>query len=123
MKGFIHQLFKNNRDDSQPGEIIYINEKPRGQEKLKITAVIEGLVQGVGFRYSTYYLAKKLGIFGIVKNRTDGTVYVEAIGAEDVTAQFIDELAKGPSPSAKVEKVTIEYDNSIENYVRFSQER
>lgn len=123
MNSLFNQLFRNNRDGGKPGEIEYLNDKPREQENLKISAVIEGLVQGVGFRYSTYYLAKELGIAGVVKNRADGTVYVEAIGEEDTMEQFIRQLAKGPSKSANVEKVTIKYDNSIPDYTSFSQDR
>ena len=80
-------------------------------------------MQGVGFRYSTYYLAKELGIAGVVKNRTDGTVYVEAVGDKDSIEQFIRELAIGPSRSANVDNVTIKYDDSIPDYTSFSQDR
>lgn len=123
MKSLFDQFFSKNRGDGQPGEIEYVNEKPENQEELKITAVVEGLVQGVGFRYSTSNLAKELKIAGVVKNLADGTVYVEAVGNEEAMKQFIHELAKGPSRSANVEKVTIKYDNSISDYTSFSQDR
>lgn len=123
MVSLFDQLFNRNTEDREPGPIDYVNGKPEGQDPLKITATISGRVQGVGFRYSTTEVAQKLGISGIVQNESDGTVYVEALGDEEAIAQFIDELAKGPSPSANVEKVTVEYDNSIPDYTSFSQDR
>ena len=123
MKALFNQFFRNNKDGGDPGEVEYVNERPENQEELKITAIAEGLVQGVGFRYSTYYLAKELGIAGVVKNRTDGTVYVEAVGDKDSIEQFIRELAIGPSRSANVDNVTIKYDDSIPDYTSFSQDR
>jgi len=41
--------------------------------------VIHGRVQGVGFRYATLCAARKFGIRGTVRNRSDGTVEVEAV--------------------------------------------
>lgn len=123
MGSLFDQFFNKDRKDRQPGEVEYLNEKPEEQGNLKIKATILGRVQGVGFRYSTYYLAKELDISGVVQNKNDGTVYVEAVGNHEAMEQFILELAKGPSPSADVEKVTIEYDYSIPDYTSFSQDR
>ena len=38
--------------------------------------ICSGLVQGVGFRWSTMALANKMGIPGTVKNNADGTVTI-----------------------------------------------
>ena len=123
MSSLFDQFFNKNKENREPGQIDYVNEKPENQDTLKIKATVYGRVQGVGFRYSTSHLAKELDVAGVVQNQADGTVYVEAVGNREAMEQFILELAKGPSPSADVEKVTIEYDNSIPDYTSFSQDR
>lgn len=40
--------------------------------------IVFGTVQGVGFRYTTKAIADNMGIKGIVRNQSDGTVYIEA---------------------------------------------
>ena len=44
--------------------------------KVCIIAWVYGRVQGVGFRYTTQYEAKKLGLSGYAKNLDDGSVEV-----------------------------------------------
>lgn len=45
-----------------------------------ISLEVYGIVQGVGFRYTTKMLADQIGIVGKVENRNDGSVYIEAQG-------------------------------------------
>jgi len=61
-----------------------------------ITGVIKGHVQGVGFRYFTWNLAKKLNITGWVRNLPDGTVEVLAFGERKILEQFMLNLQRGP---------------------------
>ncbi len=68
---------------------------------------IEGIVQGVGFRYYTYRLAKRYGVRGFVKNMPDGSVLVVAEGEDQKLSEFLSEVARGPS-SAVVTNVGIE---------------
>lgn len=42
----------------------------------------EGRVQGVGFRYKTFYLAQKYGLTGWVQNEYDGSVSAQIQGQE-----------------------------------------
>ena len=44
---------------------------------------VYGKVQGVGFRYYTHKKANELGLNGFVKNKPDGSVYIEAEGEEN----------------------------------------
>ncbi|NNC94474.1 MAG: acylphosphatase [Chitinophagales bacterium] len=64
-----------------------------------------GKVQGVFYRNSCKNKAVNLGIDGFVKNKEDGTVYIEASG--DKLEEFIDWCEIGPS-SARVDHIEIE---------------
>lgn len=121
MSSIFDRFFNKDKENRKPSAIEYKNEKPEDQDPTKIKAQIYGQVQGVGFRYTTTETAKQLEISGIVRNENDGSVYVEALGDEEQIKQFITELAKGPSPSANVEKVVVEYDSSITDYNGFGE--
>ena len=41
-----------------------------------VSLEVYGIVQGVGFRYTTKILADQIGIVGKVLNRSDGSVYI-----------------------------------------------
>lgn len=58
--------------------------------------VVHGTVQGVGYRYSTYYAAIRYGVKGWVRNRRDGTVEIMAQGDESAIAEFYAWIQKGP---------------------------
>lgn len=68
---------------------------------------VEGRVQGVGYRFSCTEAASKHRINGTVKNRTDGSVYIEAEGEEGDLAEFIAWCRKGPMWS-KVSSLKLE---------------
>ena len=51
-----------------------------------------GIVQGVGFRYTTRNVAINLGLTGWVRNMNDGSVEAVAEGEEERVKQFIDSL-------------------------------
>jgi acylphosphatase len=67
-------------------------------------ARIEGMVQGVGFRYSTVRQARRLGLTGYVRNLPDGSVEVVAEGEEDLLKRLSSWLRQGP-PGAYVRNV------------------
>jgi len=73
--------------------------------------IIKGRVQGVGFRYFTYNNALLYKVKGYVKNLTDGSVEVLAIGEDDTISEFIKVLKKGPSLSKVNDIITNEIDN------------
>jgi acylphosphatase len=57
---------------------------------------VTGRVQGVGYRWSAVYEARRLGIYGYVKNLADGSVYIEAEGAPEQLNKFVEWCRKGP---------------------------
>lgn len=65
-----------------------------------------GLVQGVGFRWSTQTLADKYGLSGWVRNRSDGAVEAELEGTPQAVDSMLAWLRKGP-PSASVSHVEV----------------
>lgn len=124
MTSIFDDFFNQGKEDRKTAKIDYLNEKEKNQGPVKIIAKIYGHVQGVGFRFTTVQLAEELGVNGIVENKSDGSVYVEAIVDDNETMEkFIQELAKGTSPSAQVNKVTIEYDSSLPDYNNFTNPR
>ncbi len=60
---------------------------------------VQGLVQGVGFRYFTVKEASKYGIKGYVKNLFNGNVYIIAQGKEFQLEEFIKSIRIGPVAS------------------------
>ncbi len=61
--------------------------------------LIQGIVQGVGFRYFTRRAARDLRLSGFVRNLADGSVEAVARGDEKDLAALEDELRRGPSAS------------------------
>ncbi len=63
----------------------------------RIEIYVEGVVQGVGFRYFTKKVARELGVKGFVKNLPDGRVYIVAEGDENQLEKFLSAVRRGPS--------------------------
>ena len=61
--------------------------------------IVNGLVQGVGFRYFVIRHALKLGLKGYTKNLYSGEVLTEVEGEEGLIHELIKELKVGPSHS------------------------
>ncbi|KAI4444947.1 Acylphosphatase [Eubacterium plexicaudatum ASF492] len=53
-----------------------------------------GMVQGVGFRYKSSYVARSLGITGWVRNNADDSVEMEAQGTEEQIYRLLKMLNK-----------------------------
>lgn len=82
-------------------------------------AVVEGEVQGVGFRYSAVREARALGLGGWVRNAEDGTVEVWAEGEETALEEFLAWLKVGPS-AAWVREVKVSREVPKGKYTSFS---
>ena len=64
--------------------------------------IINGIVQGVGFRPTVYKIAKSLNLKGYVLNSSDGVI-IEIEGEK--RDKFLDELLSNLPPLAKIEKI------------------
>jgi len=65
---------------------------------------VHGRVQGVGFRWYVERLADSLAISGSVRNLSDGSVEVYALGSEEQLSELRRQLQQGPR-GARVTRV------------------
>lgn len=57
---------------------------------------ITGRVQGVGYRAFAVRTARSLGLYGYVKNTTDGSVFIEAEGSKKALDKLVTHCKIGP---------------------------
>ncbi len=74
----------------------------------RLHAIVEGRVQGVGFRMFVLEMARSLQLTGWVRNRWSGDVEVVAEGPRPVLEAFLSKLRVGP-PAAHVTDVQFEW--------------
>ena len=74
---------------------------------MKKHIIISGKVQGVGFRYWLYQVAKQRNIDGWVRNKISGEVEALLIGDDVEINNLIKLCEKGP-PSSKVTKIKVQ---------------
>ena len=77
-------------------------------DEVRLTASVEGRVQGVGFRYCTRAQARALGLSGSATNLPDGRVEVVAEGPRPACEALLEWL-RGPDAPGYVRAVTPEW--------------
>ena len=84
----------------------------------RLSAIVHGMVQGVGFRYYVQRRATSIGVKGWIRNMPDGTVATVAEGSEMELNEFLYMLRKGPSFShvTKVDVVWGEYQGNFRSF-------
>lgn len=87
--------------------------------EIQINIVVKGRVQGVAFRYYTCQKAQEIGLSGIVKNRADGSVYIEAVGEQVKVNQLLEWCRKG-SPASRVDEIDSQIDVQVNHKGRFT---
>lgn len=70
--------------------------------------IIYGLVQGVGYRYSTLNYTKTNGILGYIRNTSDGAVEIVAEAEEKNLKDFINWCYNGVT-MAQVKKIDVQW--------------
>lgn len=78
---------------------------------MRLTALVSGTVQGVGYRLFIQRYARDLGLCGYAENLSDGKVEVVAEGNEAALSRLLHWLRRGP-PHARVESVDTQYSES-----------
>jgi len=89
--------------------------------EVAVSAIVSGLVQGVGYRYYAVGHARRLGLMGYVKNLPDGSVETYAEGERGLLEEFVKLLQVGPV-AADVSGVLIEWAKPSGRYKSFSVE-
>src|ERR1700733_9801932 len=84
--------------------------------------IIQGRVQGVGYRAWVEHQARAHGLEGWVRNTTDGSVEALFSGPQDAVADMVASCRRGPS-SARVDAVVEEPANSDALGLRRAGER
>jgi len=84
----------------------------------RLTAVVRGRVQGVGFRWFVVRSAEVLGLTGWVRNLEDRSVEVVAEGPSATLDQLTLALSEGP-PGARVESIDQRRDPATGSFERF----
>lgn len=63
---------------------------------MRLTALISGTVQGVGYRLYVQRHARDLGLSGYAENTDDGRVEVVAEGHQEDLERLLHQLKRGP---------------------------
>jgi acylphosphatase len=74
------------------------------EDRVRVTAVVSGHVQGVGFRWWTRCRALEFGLVGQAENLPDGRVRVEAEGPRPDCERLV-ELLRGDQTPGSVDSV------------------
>ena len=90
-----------------------------GSNTVQLHALVDGQVQGVGFRYFVKNAADALSLTGWVRNKWDGRVEVLAEGPRDALEQLLQKLRRGPS-SAFVSDIKLDWSPASGAYSRFN---
>ncbi len=81
--------------------------------------ILDGIVQGVGFRWFTINIAQKYRVTGWVRNRLKGDVEIYAEAPKEILLKFIEEVKMGPR-FGKVEYADIEWKEASGKFSDFT---
>ncbi|WP_191559653.1 acylphosphatase [Metabacillus idriensis] len=80
--------------------------------------IVNGRVQGVGFRFHAQMMASANDLTGWVKNREDGSVEIMAQGENKQLEDFLKDLKKG-NRYAKVDDMSVKGELQSETFSEF----
>jgi acylphosphatase len=84
----------------------------------RLHVIIEGYVQGVGFRAFVIDQARRIGVTGWVRNRWDSSVEVCVEGERRILDGFLETLKRGPA-AANVREVSAEWQTASGEFADF----
>jgi len=87
-------------------------------ENVRAHVIISGRVQGVAFRADTRWAAQRIGVFGWVRNRRDGSVEAVIEGEKPRVEEMLAWCRKG-SALARVDDVKIEWEPCTGEFAQF----
>lgn len=71
-------------------------EQEQSDVRRRVRVRYEGMVQGVGFRYTTIRIASRFDVAGYVRNCADGSVELVAEGPEPELLNFLRAIRLSP---------------------------
>jgi acylphosphatase len=86
--------------------------------KKRVHVIVQGAVQGVGFRYFALRTAQKHAIQGYVKNCSNGNVELDIEGETERIDTFLHEIQTG-ARFAEIDHVALEWQQEVLNYSGF----
>lgn len=84
-----------------------------------IQVLVEGKVQGVGYRFFACTRARAYGLVGFVRNLPDRRVEIVAAGERGVLEGFIGDLREGP-PGSRVRECRVRWLENAGSFTGFS---
>ena len=84
----------------------------------QLRALFSGMVQGVGFRFTTERLARYFHVTGYVRNLPDGKVELVAEGKEEILQDFLKAVCES-SLARYIQDVETEWGPSQGAYTQF----
>lgn len=87
----------------------------------RVHLVIQGRVQGVGFRYFVMRRAQELDLTGWVRNLANGDVEAEAEGPRESLDRLVERVREGPA-AARVDRVHEQWSEGPRRHDRFLTE-
>jgi len=87
---------------------------------LRLTAWVQGRVQGVGFRWWVRARARELGLTGFAENLEDGRVKVVAEGPEDRCRELLGRL-EGRGTPGRVSQVSYRFAAAVGGIPGFTE--
>ena len=101
---------------------VKISKRNLGEQELRLRRVnvfISGKVQGVFFRQFIQEKAQELGLFGWVRNLSDGRVEASIEGDKEKIDKILTYLEQG-SPLSKIKNIEINYEKYQGKFKDFS---
>ena len=88
-------------------------------ENVRAHVIITGRVQGVAFRADTRWAAQRMGVFGWVRNRRDGSVEAVIEGEKERVEKMLAWCRRGPA-LAQVDDVKLQWEPFTGEFTQFT---